>query len=120
MMTVQHASLYSLESLSRVWGFLMLNSTMAGLALIAESARAHVSSFFLLLEGPPRAMHRQTWLLYENYKKKKKRAGPHDVVATTTTTTATCLECTENLSVKNLLKTQFSAGTGPRMTAAYI
>lgn len=51
---------------------------------------------------------------------KKKRAGPHDVVATTTTTTATCLECTENLSIKNLLKTQFSAGTGPRMTAAYI
>lgn len=51
----------------------MLNSTMAGLALIAESARAHVSSFFLLLEGPPRAMHRQTWLLYENYKNKSEQ-----------------------------------------------
>lgn len=44
----------------------------------------------------------------------KKQTSLRGVIA------ATYMEMYKNLLNKNLLKTQFSAGTGPRMTAAYI
>ena len=59
MMAVQHATLYSLESLSHILGFLMLSSTVAGLALIA-GAREGPGEFLLLSVRRPATCDAQT------------------------------------------------------------